>query len=116
MCVRILRREADQIGYSRSFTISDPGEQQTLMKRILKRQNIDPKKYNPRAILSEISNAKNKLQNESAFRSEANDYFSKIVADCYDVYQRELRNAQAVDFDDLIMLTVRLFEEHPRTC
>lgn len=113
MCVRILRREADQIGYNRSFTISDPGEQQTLMKRILKRQNIDPKKYNPRAILSEISNAKNKLQNEAAFRAEANDYFSKIVADCYDDYQRELRNAQSVDFDDLIMLTVRLFEEHP---
>ncbi|WP_143745151.1 DNA helicase PcrA [Marinilactibacillus piezotolerans] len=113
MCVRILRREADQIGYSRSFTISDPGEQQTLMKRILKRQNIDPKKYNPRAILAEISNAKNKLQNEAAFRAQANDYFSKIVADCYDDYQRELRNAQAVDFDDLIMLTVRLFEEHP---
>ena len=63
------------------------------MKRILKRQNIDPKKYNPRR-LSEISNAKNKLQNESAFRSEANDYFSKIVADCYDAYQRELRTCK----------------------
>lgn len=115
MCVRILRREADQIGYNRSFTISDPGEQQTLMKRILKRQNIDPKKYNPRAILSEISNAKNKLQNEAEFRAQASDYFGKIVADCYDDYQRELRTAQAVDFDDLIMLTVRLFEEHPET-
>ena len=112
MCVRILRREIDHIGYSSSFTIADPGEQLTLMKKILKRLNIDPKKYNPRAILSEISNAKNNLQNEKEFRAEATDYFGKIVADCYDHYQRELRQAETVDFDDLIMLTVRLFEEH----
>lgn len=112
MCVRILRREIDRIGYNRSFTIADPGEQQTLMKRILKRQNIDPKKYNPRAILAEISNAKNELKNAADFRAEANDYWGKIVADCYDAYQRELRSSEIVDFDDLIMLTVRLFEEH----
>ena len=112
MCVRILRREIDHIGYSSSFTIADPGEQLTLMKKILKRLNIDPKKYNPRAILSEISNAKNNLQNEKEYRVEATDYFGKIVADCYDNYQRELRQAETLDFDDLIMLTVRLFEEH----
>lgn len=112
MCVRILRREIDRIGYNRSFTIADPGEQQTLMKRILKRQDIDPKKYNPRAILAEISNAKNELKDAAHYRSEAHDYWRKIVADCYDDYQRELRNAETVDFDDLIMLTVRLFEEH----
>lgn len=112
MCVRILRREIDRIGYDRSFTIADPGEQQTLMKRILKRQDIDPKKYNPRAILAEISNAKNELKDAARYRSEAHDHWRKIVADCYDDYQRELRNAETVDFDDLIMLTVRLFEEH----
>ncbi|WP_143139343.1 DNA helicase PcrA [Alkalibacterium sp. 20] len=112
MCVRILRREIDHVGYSSNFTIADPGEQLTLMKKILKRLNIDPKKYNPRAILSEISNAKNVLQNEKEFRAEATDFFGKMVADCYDSYQRELRQAETVDFDDLIMLTVRLFEEH----
>ncbi|MFO8068571.1 MAG: DNA helicase PcrA [Alkalibacterium sp.] len=112
MCVRILRREIDHIGYSSNFTIADPGEQLTLMKKILKRLNIDPKKYNPRAILSEISNAKNILQNEKEYRAEATDFFGKMVADCYDSYQRELRQAETVDFDDLIMLTVRLFEEH----
>jgi DNA helicase-2/ATP-dependent DNA helicase PcrA len=112
MCVRILRREIDRIGYDRSFTIADPGEQLTLMKRILKRQNIDPKKYNPRAILAEISNAKNELKNAADYRAEAGDYWGKLVADCYDAYQRELRVAETVDFDDLIMLTVRLFEEH----
>lgn len=112
MCVRILRREIDAIGYSSNFTIADPGEQLTLVKKILKRLNIDPKKYNPRAILSEISNAKNNLQNEKEFRVQATDYFGKIVADCYDHYQRELRQSETLDFDDLIMLTVRLFEEH----
>ncbi|WP_425541695.1 DNA helicase PcrA [Alkalibacterium iburiense] len=112
MCVRILRREIDKIGYSSSFTIVDPGEQNTLMKRILKRLNIDPKKYNPRAILAEISNAKNRLETEREYRNQAADYFSKIVADCYDQYQRELRQSEAVDFDDLILLTVRLFQEH----
>lgn len=115
MCVRILRRDIDQIGYNRSFTISDPGEQQTLMKRILKKLNIDPKKYNPRAILGEISNAKNELMDEKEYESQAGSYFQKIVAQCYNEYQRELRRSESVDFDDLIMLTVRLFEEHPET-
>lgn len=112
MCVRILRREIDRIGYSSSFTIADPSEQLTLMKKILKRLNIDPKKYNPRAIISEISNAKNKLQDASEFSNQTHDFFGKIVADCYTHYQRELRQAETVDFDDLIMLTVKLFEDH----
>ncbi|MER2179972.1 MAG: DNA helicase PcrA, partial [Carnobacterium inhibens] len=115
MCVRILRRDIDRIGYTRAFTISDPSEQQTLMKRILKERNIDPKKYNPRAILGEISNAKNELQTPEDYRKEAASFFEKIVADCYDDYQRELRRNQSVDFDDLIMLTIRLFKESPET-
>ncbi|WP_027107937.1 DNA helicase PcrA [Lacticigenium naphthae] len=115
MCVRILRRDADQIGYNRAFTISDPGEQRTLMKRILKKLNIDPKKYNPKAILGEISQAKNELKTEEDYRKEASSFFQRIVADCYDEYQKELRRSEAVDFDDLIMLTVRLFKESPET-
>ncbi|MEG0288551.1 MAG: UvrD-helicase domain-containing protein, partial [Carnobacterium sp.] len=115
MCVRMLRRDVDRIGYNRAFTISDPGDQQTLMKRILKERNIDPKKYNPRAILSEISNAKNELMTAEDYRKIANSFFEKMVADCYDDYQKELRRNQSVDFDDLIMLTIRLFEESPET-
>lgn len=115
MCVRMLRRDIDRIGYNKAFTISDPSDQQTLMKRIMKERNIDPKKYNPRAILSEISNAKNELMDAQEYRKSANSFFEKLVADCYDDYQRELRRNQSVDFDDLIMLTIRLFEESKET-
>lgn len=113
MCVRILRREADHIGYNRNFTIVDPGEQRTLMKRILKTLNLDPKKWNERAILGTISNAKNDLIDEVAYASLAGDMYTEIVAKCYEMYQKELRQSEAMDFDDLIMLTLRLFDQNP---
>ncbi|EJP24823.1 DNA helicase PcrA [Streptococcus anginosus] len=113
MCVRILRREADHIGYNRNFTIVDPGEQRTLMKRILKTLNLDPKKWNERAILGTISNAKNDLIDEVAYASLAGDMYTEIVAKCYEMYQKELRQSEAMDFDDLIMLTLRLFDKNP---
>ena len=113
MCVRILRREADHIGYNRNFTIVDPGEQRTLMKRILKNLNLDPKKWNERAILGTISNAKNDLIDEVAYANMAGDMYTEIVAKCYTAYQKELRQSEAMDFDDLIMLTLRLFDQNP---
>ncbi|EKU16879.1 ATP-dependent DNA helicase PcrA [Streptococcus intermedius BA1] len=113
MCVRILRREADHIGYNRNFTIVDPGEQRTLMKRILKNLNLDPKKWNERAILGTISNAKNDLIDEVAYENMAGDMYTEIVAKCYTAYQKELRQSEAMDFDDLIMLTLRLFDQNP---
>ena len=113
MCVRILRREADHIGYNRNFTIVDPGEQRTLMKRILKNLNLDPKKWNERAILGTISNAKNDLIDEVAYANMAGDMYTEIVAKCYTAYQKELRQSEAMDFDDLIMLTLRLFDKNP---
>ena len=113
MCVRILRREADHIGYNRNFTIVDPGEQRTLMKRILKNLNLDPKKWNERAILGTISNAKNDLIDEVAYANLAGDMYTEIVAKCYSAYQKELRQSEAMDFDDLIMLTLRLFDQNP---
>ena len=113
MCVRILRREADHIGYNRNFTIVDPGEQRTLMKRILKNLNLDPKKWNERAILGTISNAKNDLIDEVAYANLAGDMYTEIVAKCYTAYQKELRQSEAMDFDDLIMLTLRLFDQNP---
>lgn len=113
MCVRILRREADHIGYNRNFTIVDPGEQRTLMKRILKNLNLDPKKWNERAILGTISNAKNDLLDEVAYEHQAGDMYTQIVAKCYKSYQEELRRSEAMDFDDLIMMTLRLFDKNP---
>ena len=113
MCVRILRREADHIGYNRNFTIIDPGEQRTLMKRILKNLNLDPKKWNERSILGTISNAKNDLLDEVAYDHQAGDMYTQIVAKCYKVYQEELRRSEAMDFDDLIMMTLRLFDQNP---
>ena len=113
MCVRILRRDADHIGYNRNFTIVDPGEQRTLMKRILKQLNLDPKKWNERTILGTISNAKNDLIDEVAYAAQAGDMYTQIVAKCYEAYQKELRQSEAVDFDDLIMLTLRLFDQYP---
>lgn len=113
MCVRILRRDADHIGYNRNFTIVDPGEQRTLMKRILKNLNLDPKKWSERSILGTISNAKNDLIDEVAYEALAGDLYTEIVAKCYKAYQKELRQSEALDFDDLIMMTLRLFDQHP---
>ena len=113
MCVRILRRDVDFIGYNRNFTIIDSSEQLTLMKRILKELNIDPKKYDPRSILGTISQAKNSLQTPQDFAKMQGSYYEEIVAKCYAAYQKELQYNQCMDFDDLIMNTIRLFEENP---
>lgn len=112
MCVRILRKDGDRIGYNRNFTIVDPGEQRLLMKRIFKQLNLDPKKWNERAVLGTISNAKNDLIDEVAYESLAGDPYRQTVAQCYRLYQEELRRSEALDFDDLIMLTIRLFDKH----
>lgn len=115
MCVRILRREAEQIGYTKNFTICDQSETETLMKRIVKDRNLDPKKFEPRALLGKISSAKNELLSPNEYANTAGNYFDQVAADCYQDYQRALKNAQSMDFDDLIMLTVQLFEKNPDT-
>lgn len=113
MCVEILRREADHIGYNRNFTIIDPSEQRTLMKRILKTLDLDSKEWSDRSILGTISNAKNDLLDSTAYESQANDRYSQVVSKCYNMYQEALRQSESMDFDDLIMLTLRLFDYHP---
>ncbi|MDC7952991.1 DNA helicase PcrA [Liquorilactobacillus mali] len=113
LCVRILRRDIDKIGYNRAFTITGTSEQRTLIKHILADLNIDIKKFDPRAILSEISNAKNDLKTPADYRMNIQGPFEQVVADVYPEYQKQLENNQAVDFDDLIMLTHRLFKEVP---
>lgn len=118
LCVRILRRDIDKLGYNRAFTIADTSEQRTLMKRICSELNVDTKKYDPRAILSAISNAKNAMQTATdyaALNSHANNPLNQIVAKAYVLYQKELEDSQALDFDDLIMKTIELFEKDPET-
>lgn len=111
LCVRILRRDADKLGYNRAFTIADTGEQRTLIKRVLQDQNLDVKKFDPRSVLGAISNAKNALQTPAMMREAAGNPFETTVADVYESYQRQLKANQAMDFDDLIMLTIKLFND-----
>lgn len=113
MCVRILRKDIDRIGYNRNFTILDTTDQQSVVKQILKERNIDPKKHDPRAILGSISSAKNELVTPEEFAKTAGDYFSQIISDVYTEYQRRLRKNHALDFDDLIMQTIHLFQRVP---
>ncbi|MFA6807378.1 MAG: DNA helicase PcrA [Eubacteriales bacterium] len=113
-CVRILRREISALnGYSRSFVIYDSSDQMTLIKECLKELDIDDKKIAPRAVLSAISDAKNKLKTVENFDAQAGDYFQDIVSKAYKIYQKKLFNNNALDFDDIIMLTVRVFREFP---
>ena len=113
MCVRILRRDIDRIGYSRTFSILDTTDQQSVIKQILKDQNIDSKKYDYRAILGAISSAKNELINSEEYEKTAAGYYEKVVSDVYKEYEKRLRKNQALDFDDLIMKTILLFERVP---
>lgn len=112
LCVRILRRHADKLGYNRAFTIADTGDQRTLMKRVIAEMNVDPKQYDPRMILGKISNAKNELKTPKQLAQEAGDPVDEITARAYDAYQNGLQRNQAMDFDDLIMLTIQLFNEN----
>lgn len=113
MCVRILRRDIDRIGISRNFSILDPGDQQSVIKQILKEQNLDPKKFVPRSILGTISSAKNKLKTAKDYAKEANDPYSEVVRDVYTEYEQRLLKNHALDFDDLIMTTLHLFDRVP---
>ncbi|KOR12314.1 ATP-dependent DNA helicase PcrA [Staphylococcus carnosus] len=113
MCVRILRRDADRIGIERNFTIIDPTDQKSVIKDVLKRENIDPKRYEPRMFIGAISNLKNELKTPEDAVAEATDFMSDMVARVYEGYQRQLSRNAALDFDDLIMTTITLFERVP---
>jgi DNA helicase II / ATP-dependent DNA helicase PcrA len=113
MCVRILRRDIEQLGYQRGFTILDDGDQLATIKRILSDLNIDSKRFEPRAIQSAISSAKNELKTAGKVRDMAGNPWQVTVGDVYLEYERRLKTNNALDFDDLIMKTVQLFEKHP---
>lgn len=112
-CVRILRREIDVLGYDSNFVIYDSADQQTLIKQCLKELNIDDKRFPPRAMAAGISEAKNKLWGPAEYEKRAFDLYEQTVARVYELYQKKLRANNALDFDDLLVLTVKIFEEHP---
>ena len=113
MCARILRREYHHVGYDRNFTIIDAGEQQTVMKQVLKDLNLDSKRYHPKEMLSLIDQAKNKGQTPEQYAEEAIGYLADIYSQVYRGYQKRLKQSNAMDFNDLIMLTNQLFAEQP---
>src|SRR5699024_7267021 len=113
MCVRILRRDVDRIGYNQNFTILDSGDQLSVVKQVLSDLNIDPKQFDPRAMLGQISGAKNELITPEKFHEQAGNFFERQVARVYDAYQKMLRKNQSLDFDDLIMETIHLFQRVP---
>lgn len=114
MCVRILRRDIDRIGFNRNFTILDSSDQLTVMKQILKEKNLDPKQFPPRGMLNRISNAKNQLWSAQDLKEQSRNYTDDIAAQVYEAYQDKLRTNQSLDFDDLLLETVRLFQQVPQ--
>ncbi|HET7629037.1 MAG TPA: DNA helicase PcrA [Bacillales bacterium] len=114
MCVRILRRDAERIGIKRAFTILDGTDQVSVIKQIMKDLNYDVKKFQPRAILGTISSAKNELKRAKQFTADnPGDIYTQVVAEVYAEYEKRLRKNHALDFDDLIMSTIELFERVP---
>jgi DNA helicase-2/ATP-dependent DNA helicase PcrA len=111
ICAKILRQEIELVGYGKNFNISDDQDQLSLMKKVMKSQGISTEQIQPRSILSAISKAKNELLDEEQFALQAGSYYEETVAKAYREYQKELRNANTLDFDDLIFLTVRLLRD-----
>ncbi len=114
-CVRILRRDAEKLGFGTNFTIYDTADSQSLVKRILKEQDLDEKSFPPRTVLGEISYAKDAQLGPAEYRSQASasaDYRKLKIAQVYEEYMRRLFAANAMDFDDLIYFTVKLLQEH----
>lgn len=112
-CAKLLRFEVDGFhGYTRNFTIYDSSDQLVLVKDCLKKLNLDDKQFTPRSVLGTISSAKNVLMDAKVFAAKASDFYEQKVADVYALYQEKLRENNAVDFDDLLFLAVRLLQEN----
>ena len=109
-CARILRAEAERLGYRRAFTIYDEADSIRMIKRCLDELDLDPKRFPPRAVKSQISQAKNTLTDPEAYREAQGGFFETTVADVFETYQRRMREANAMDFDDLLARTVDLLE------
>jgi DNA helicase II / ATP-dependent DNA helicase PcrA len=112
-CARILRREHTHLGVPSHFSIYDEGDTERVISMVLKQMNIEPKRYPPRQVAAMIGRAKDNLVGPPAYADAAQTYYERTIADVYAEYQRRLREAGALDFDDIIMETVRLFRELP---
>jgi DNA helicase-2/ATP-dependent DNA helicase PcrA len=112
-CVRLLRQEVERLGYSSSFSIYDSADSQKLIQKVCETLNLDSKRYPPRQFQNIISNAKNELQTPYEFLSNATNQFDTIAADVYTLYEKRLKQANAMDFDDLIMKTVEVLQKFP---
>ncbi|PJM94271.1 DNA helicase PcrA [Streptomyces sp. CB01373] len=112
-CVRILRRESKKLGFTSSFSIYDAADSKRLMALVCRDLDLDPKRYPPKSFSAKISNLKNELIDEEDFAAQATDGFEKTLAQAYALYQSRLREANALDFDDLIMTTVNLLRAFP---
>ena len=112
-CVRILRAHGDRLGYKGSFTIYDDADSRRLVEIVARELDIDTKKMSPRSILGQISQAKSRQQGPDEYRAAAATIFDRRIADVFDLYQQRMVAANAMDFDDLLLNTVRLFRLHP---
>lgn len=114
ICVKILRRFIDRIGYDTSFIIFDTSDQRTLVKECLKSLDLDEKMFSDRSVLSEISNAKNEMLEPTQYMARVNgDFRKEKIAGVYALYQQRLKENNAVDFDDIINLTIKILMENP---
>ncbi|MFJ3087677.1 DNA helicase PcrA [Streptomyces sp. NPDC086838] len=112
-CVRILRRESKKLGFTSSFSIYDAADSKRLMALVCRDLELDPKRYPPKSFTAKVSNLKNELIDEETFAGQAADGFEKTLAQAYAMYQARLREANALDFDDIIMTTVHLLQAFP---
>ncbi|WP_326592069.1 DNA helicase PcrA [Streptomyces brevispora] len=112
-CVRILRRESKKLGFTSSFSIYDAADSKRLMALVCRDLDLDPKRFPPKSFTAKVSNLKNELIDEETFAGQAADGFEKTVAQAYALYQSRLREANALDFDDIIMTTVHLLQAFP---
>jgi DNA helicase-2/ATP-dependent DNA helicase PcrA len=112
-CARILRTEAERLGYTKRFSIYDDADSVRLVRRCLDELSVDPKRFAPRAIKSQISRAKNQLEDAAAYRERVSSFFEQTAADVYELYEKRIHEMNAVDFDDLLFRTVNLLELFP---
>jgi len=114
ICVRLLRRYADRIGFGTSFVIFDTADQRSLVKQCLKELNIDDKLFTDRGVLAEISNAKNELLTPESYAARTNsDHRKEKIAEIYEIYQKKLKQNNALDFDDIINYTIQILANNP---
>jgi DNA helicase-2/ATP-dependent DNA helicase PcrA len=112
-CARILRADADKLNYTRGFTIYDEADSVRLVKQCVEELGVDPKRYSPRAIKRQISDAKSQLLDAAAYKLKVGGYFEQTVAEVYELYEQRIHAMNAMDFDDLLLQSVRLFQMFP---